>query len=233
MQRIFTTLLILISFSCSGQNGMWKPFKLLVIQPDTAIIAKTLFNGRDSVVQTQLRRYYTYVEQQERLLKCEGCDSAIKEQVKTALPKIKAQEAEVKKFKYFHLISSYSSEVYNFYFNEYEPFSTIIQIANRITDLRSLKNLADSSKADYIVFYGNIHSVNKQGLPVLKLTTSLYSKKDNKIILRKETEGDTNSRGDMWTCSMDVPLSCLLINGVRTSTEEVASVLRKRQIRRK
>lgn len=233
MQRIFTTLLILVSLSSAGQNGMWKPFKLLVIQPDTASIDDAILSGKDSIVQTQLRRYYAFIDQQERLLKCEGCDSAIKEQVKNDLPRIKAQEAEVKKFKYFHLVSSYSSEVYNFYFNEYEPFSTIIQIANRKTDLISLKKLADSSKADYIVFYTNIHSINQQGLPLLKLTTSLYSNKDNKIILKKETLGDANSRGDMWTCSMDVPLSCLLINGVRTSTEKVANVLRKRQIRRK
>jgi hypothetical protein len=70
-------------------------------------------------------------------------------------------------------------------------------------------------------------------LPVLKLTTLLYSKKDIKIILSKETEGDTDSRGDMWSCNFNFMLSCLLINGVRTSTDEVANVLRQRQIKTK
>ena len=108
MRRIFTALLILVSLSSVGQNGMWQPFKLLVIQPDTASIDNTILSGKDSIVQTQLARYYAFVDQQERLLNCEGCDSAIKEQVKNDLPRIKAQEAEVKKFKYIHLISSSS-----------------------------------------------------------------------------------------------------------------------------
>ena len=146
---------------------------------------------------------------------------------------MKAQEDNVKKFEYFQTISQYSTQVYNFYFKKYEPFSTIVELPNQKTDLSSLKNLADTSKADYVVFYSNIHTVEIDGLPTLKLTTSLYSKQDNKIILTKETDGDTNSRGDMWTCSMNVTLSCLLINGVRTSTDEVANVLRERQKRQK
>lgn len=232
MQRLFTILLLAFSLTSYGQEGIWKPFKLIVIQPDTAIIDKSLFSDRDSVVATQLNRYYSFIKQQESILDCEGCDSSIKEQIKKDLPLLKAQESEVKKFKYFQTLSSYSTEVYNFYFNEYEPYSAIIELPNQKTDLLSLKTVADTSKSDYIVFFSNIHTVDEDGLPILKLTTSLYSKKDNKIILDKETEGDTNSRGDMWTCG-STTLSCLLINGVRTSTDEVANVLRKRQIKQK
>jgi hypothetical protein len=133
----------------------------------------------------------------------------------------------------FHLLSSYSTEVYNFYFNEYEPFSTIVEAPNQKTELGNLKHLADSAKADYIVSFTNIHTEEKEGFLILKLTTLLYSKRDNKILLRIETEGDTHSRGEMWTCDMSVTLSCLLVNGVRTSTDEVANVLRRRQIRQK
>ena len=122
--------------------------------------------------------------------------------------------------------------MYNFYFNESEPFSTIIEIPNQKTDSLSLKTLADTAKADYIVYYNNIHTVDKDNLPVLKLTTSLYSKQDNTIILTKETDGDTTSRGDMWTCG-STTLSCLLINAVRTSTDEVTNVLRKRQFKQR
>jgi hypothetical protein len=35
----------------------------------------------------------------------------------------------------------------------------------------------------------------------------------------------------MWTCG-PTPLSCLLINGVRTSTDEVVPELAKRQLRK-
>jgi hypothetical protein len=235
MQKLFTTFLLIFSFTSYGQSGLWKPFKLAVIQPDTAVIDKSLYIGRDSIVATQLKRYYKSVDIIEKLANCIGCprDSGENEKYKQELARLKSYEPEAKKFKYFHLLSSYSTEVYNFYFNEYEPFSTIFQLPNQKTDLVSLKILVDTSKVDYVVFYSNIHTAHKDGLPILKLTTSLYSKKDNKIILRKETEGDTNSRGDMWTCSMDVMLSCLFINGIRTSTDTVAEVLRKRQLRQK
>jgi hypothetical protein len=240
MQRIFTTILLVVSLTSYGQEGMWKPFKLLVIQPDTAIIHQSLFSDRDSIEADNLKSYYSSIKQKEKLLNFKNYSKEreksfkdMQERLKKEIPLIKAQEDKVKKFKYFQTISQYSTQVYNYYFNEYEPFSTILQVPNQKTDYPSLKILADTTKADYIVFYSNIHTVDNDGLLVLKLTTSLYSKKGEKIILSQETVGDTNSRGDMWTCSMNVMLSCLLINGVRTSTDEVANVLREHQIRQK
>jgi hypothetical protein len=142
---------------------------------------------------------------------------------------LKSYEPEVKNFKYYHVLSTYSIAIYRFYFNESKPFSTIIEMPNQKTDLASLKTLADTSQSDYIVFYSNIHSDTRNGAPILKLTTTLYSRKDNKIILKKETEGDITSKGEMWTCSED--LTCLFINGVRTSTDEVSNVIARRQKR--
>lgn len=235
MRRLLTTLLIVVCLTSYGQEGRWKPFKLLVVQPDTAIIHKSFHNDIDSIVVAQLRRYYKSVDIMDKLANCIGCprDSGETENMKAELARLKSYEGEARKFRFFHLLSSYSTEVYNFYFNEYEPYSTIVQIPNQQTDLASLKLLADSSKADYIVFYSDVHTSDTNRLLVLKLTTSLYALKEDAIILNKETLGDIDSRGDMWTCNMEVPLSCLFINAVRTSTDEVANVLRKRQINRK
>lgn len=235
MQRLIGILLLIFSITSYGQRGMWKPFKLIVIQPDTAVIDKSLYSDRDSIVATQLKRYHHSINIMEKLVNCVGCprDSGETEQMKVELVRLKSFEAEAKKFKFFQILSSYSTEVYNFYFNEYEPFSTIVQAPSQKTDLKSLKLLADTSKADYLVFYSNIHTANSNGLPVLRINTSLYSKKDNRIILSKETVGDTDSEGGMWTCDMDVMLSCLFINSVKTSTDAVVDILRKRQIRQK
>ena len=235
MQKLIGILLLTLSFTSYGQRGKLVPFKLIVIQPDTAIVDKSLYSGGDSIVATQLKRYYQSVDLLEKLVNCIGCprDSGDTENMKAELIRLKAFEAEMKKFKFFHILSSYSAEVYNFYFNEYEPFSSIVLLPSQKTDPTSLKLLTDTAKADYVVFYSNVHTANNEGLPILKLTTSLYSKQDDRIILNKETIGDTNSRGDMWTCNMEVILSCLFINGIRTSTEVVADVLRKRQMRQK
>ncbi|HEY5408621.1 MAG TPA: hypothetical protein VIJ92_16115 [Ginsengibacter sp.] len=236
MQKILTTILLTLSLTSYGQKGKFNPFKLIVLKPDTAIIDKSLYSDRDSVEVGYLRRYYHGIEQLQQIAdaKYHQNDTSFvrrQKEYKAEIVAEKAMEPEIKKFKYYQTLSTYSTEVYNFYFNEYEPFSEIIELPNQVTDIASLSKLADTSKADYVVFFSNVHSEVKDGLPILKLTTSLYSKKDNKIILTKETEGDANSRGDMWTCDFNVPLSCLLINGVKTSTDEIAPIIAKAQLR--
>ena len=119
--------------------------------------------------------------------------------------------------------------MYNFYFNKFGKYPVVIELPIQKTSIDALNKLADMQNADYIVFFSNIHSAKKRGLPILKLTTSLYSKKDNKIIISKKTEGDTYSRGDMWSCG-STTLSCLLIQSVRTSTNVILPVILKRQI---
>ena len=235
MKALFSILLLTCSLVSFGQKGKFKPFKLIVLKPDTAIIDKSLYADIDSVESDYLKRYYSSMQEIEQTVNSNAFqnDTSFKttiEEMKKELVKLKAYEPEIKKFKYFHSFSAFSTEVYNFYFNEYEPFSQIIELPNQNIDLASLRKLADSSKADYIVFFTDIHTEERDGLQILKLTSSLYSKKDNKIILKKETEGDRVSRGSMWTCG-SIELSCLLINAVRTSTDEIAPLIAKAQIR--
>ncbi|HUP13137.1 MAG TPA: hypothetical protein VM187_13010, partial [Niastella sp.] len=120
--------------------------------------------------------------------------------------------------------------VYQFYFNENKPHSTIAEAPVQKTDLASLAQLADTAKADYVVFFSNIHSAVQNKLPMLKLTTFLYSQKDKKIIFSKETDGGADSRGEMWTC--DDTVSCMFTNAVKSSTDEVSAILVKRQTRK-
>ncbi len=147
--------------------------------------------------------------------------------IKKALADTDKMESEVRKFKYYQTISEYSSEVLNMYFNEYPPLSTIELIKVKNININSLSHLADSLKADYIVCYHNIHSGMENNRDILKLTTVLYSNSDHKILFEKETTGDTDSRGDMWSCTY--PLSCLLVSGIKTSTDLIFSVIEKRQ----
>jgi hypothetical protein len=239
-KKILIAILFLLPFSSYSQRGDWKPFKLLVIQPDTAIVFESLSAQTDSIVGSNLKAYYTSLRQMEEILSMKDYPEDMKQSIKESqrrlekeIPLIKAREDQVKRFKFYHTISQYSTTIYNLYFNEYEPYSTILEIPDKKTDWETIRTLADSSKADFVVFYNNIHSIESNGLPILKLTTSLFSRKENRIILNKETEGDTGSRGDMWTCNMEVPLSCLLINGVRTSTSEVATAIMEMQSKKK
>jgi hypothetical protein len=209
------------------------PFKLVIIKADTAILDTSLYNGRDTMIAEQQKQYYQTVKSLEEQLNCTDCpkDTSYNKELRNQLQYLKSRESEVKIFQCHHLLSSYSQAVYQFYFNENKPYSKIMEAAVQKTDLASLAQLADTSKADYVVFFSNIHSENKNGQPVLKLTTSLYAKKDNKIIFSKETEGDTISKGEMWACSEKV--TCIFTNGVKTSTDEIIGIITKRQTRNK
>lgn len=234
MKKHFTILLLTVTLSTYGQSGKFNPFKLIVIRPDTAIIDKSLYGDIDSVQSDYIERYYYSVRQMEQIVNSNISDDssfkATQELMKVELIAAKAAESEVKKFRYYQALSAYSTEAYSFYFNEYEPFSKIIELHSQNTDMASLKKLVDTSNADYIVFFSKVHTENTGGLLILKLTTSLYSRKQNKIVFAKETVGDTNSRGGMWTCGTTT-LSCLLINGVRTSTDEIVPLIAKAQMR--
>lgn len=239
MKYLIAIVCCVFSFLLNAQEGIWKPFKMLVIQPDTALVETSFNSQKDTIEAEHTRSYYAQIKELEELVNFTDYpkeqERSFKEsqlKAKRQLESARAHERDIAAFKYFQTISEYSTGVYMFYFNEYEPFSTILEVPKHCTDLTCLKKLSDSVKADYIVFYKNIHSSEKEGLPILKLTTYLYSKAENKIILTKETEGNTNSLGDMWTCDYNLPLSCLLINSVKTSTDAVADILRKRQLRK-
>src|SRR6266542_6906428 len=113
MQKIFATILLTLSLVSYGQQGKFNPFKLIILKPDTAIIDNSLYGDIDSFEATYRNRYYKSIEVNENILICESCDSAVKEKIKKELPLMKSYQEEVKKFKYFQLISSYSTEVYN------------------------------------------------------------------------------------------------------------------------
>jgi hypothetical protein len=93
----------------------------------------------------------------------------------------------------------------------------------------NLEQIAKDYEADYVVSYKNIHTASKDGKTIMRLTTILYSKKKTKVLMNKESTGDTKSYGDMWTCSD--PLSCLLVTSVRSSSMEIYEVVSKLQRR--
>ncbi len=104
--------------------GKFNPFKLVVLQPDTAIIDPSLYSEIDSVQTAQVRSYYSYVKQMEDILNFKNYPPEMakqfeenKELIKKQLPRLKAQEADFKRFKYFQTISDYSTQVYNFYYS--------------------------------------------------------------------------------------------------------------------
>lgn len=237
--RLIYIFLVFISCSVSSaQNKYPKAFKMLVLKPDTAILEKSLYPETDSIVVGYQQRYYHQIGQMEEVLNFQDFPKELKKSMEKEKPAMikaiavmKSKEPEIKLFKYFHTLSAFSTEFYNTYFNEYKQIAEVIEWSSQSTELNALAALAQTQHADYILFFENIHTTIEDKHPLLKLKTSIFSKKENKIIFSEETVGDDASEGGQWTC--DPILQCLLVNGVKTSTELVFPFLIKHQLESK
>jgi hypothetical protein len=231
MKKIIILVFLAITITANAQEGKYVPFKLIVLKPEKVTIDSSFDQFKDSIVQTQTAKYYRSIKNYEDMANCKTCDFEKEdiERYKNIAAELKKIEPEVKKFKYFEMLSAFSSEIYNFYFNEYDPYSMVTELPYQNTSINELKLLAEARGVDYIIFFSEIHTVTKNKLTSLMLTTSVFSKKENKVILNIETSGDTKSRGEIWACTN--PLNCLFTNAVRTSTNEVSDLLRKLQVK--
>lgn len=206
---------------------------MVIVSPDTATIDSGLKTFQDSIEADYIKGYYKSIEQMEQFLNQKDESPGKKEMDESKkkieeILKIKKQsEQYVKRFRYFETISVYSNSVLQMYFNEYPPYSTFQTV--RKTDLKSndLQQIADDFKADYVVTYKDIRTVNDNGRLIMKMTTTLYSRKKSKALWEKTETGDMNSYGDMWTCMN--PLSCLLITCVKSSTTDIFETISKAQ----
>lgn len=209
-----------------GQKSPYRPFKMVIIIPDTAVIHNELEYYVDTVQTAYVRRFYKSITYMEDVLNFynsrDGRNKDTEERKKLLVEKLKAAKAmepEIKKSKYFELIPTYSAEVLQLYFNEYPPHSIFQVVRRRDLHSEDLGQVSSQFKADYVVKYDNIHSVQEGDQINMRLTTTLYSKKKSNILWKKETGGEMRSDGDMWTCTD--PLTCLLITCVKSSFEEI------------
>lgn len=233
MRQIFLTLFLLTTLQSLGQTGNYRPFKMVIISPDTATLDSGLKMFQDSIEADYIRGYYKSIKEMEEFLNWKN-DSPDKKEIDESKKRIeenlrikKQSEQYVKRFRYFETISIYSNSVLQMYFNEYPPYSTFQTV--RKADLKSndVKKIADDFKADYVVTYSDIKTDSDNGQTIMKVTTTLYSRKKSKVLWKKTGTGDMNSYGDMWTCMN--PLSCLLITCVKSSTDDIFETVSRAQ----
>jgi hypothetical protein len=227
MRHFLSVLPFLISTLSFGQQSEYRPFKMIIISPDTAIIDEELKLFPDTIESDYVKRYYNSIKQIEDFLDHTD-DKKMRKEYEEKLKFAKQSEIEIKKFKYFETIPVYSSSVLQMYFNEYPPNSTFQVVRTKDLKSKNLKEIAEAYQADYVVKYTGVYTVNfHNGVIAMNLMTILFSSKDSQILFEKRSVGNMNSYGDMWTCSN--PLSCLLITSVKSSTTEIYDTVSKRQ----
>ena len=242
MRLIITLILFSIHLTSIGQKGDRTLFTLIVLRPDTAIIDKSFNNQKDSFELHQIKSD----------LVCRNISIDSLTAIKKSIPSgfkyssvdLYSLESlkQIIDYKYYYFLSEYSAGICEFLFNNYQKSNgvyamahdaTVLEMANQKTDRRSLKLLADSVEADYIVYFKNIRTVSISSSLSLKMSTSLYCRKENKVISSFSTIGDNINRGEnsgikiMWRCITE--FSCLLTNSIKGSVERIVETITKLQ----
>jgi hypothetical protein len=248
------TIVVLTTKICYGQGettkqDQFKPFSLLIINPDGAEIADTLQVWADSIEKKYIDRYYYSIKTMESMK--EWGDDESKQQMDTRIQAAKMREMEVHDFKYYHTVTNSTlfelSTLFNTNYWEKNYSSRLTILEGAIIDradlfTHDLGKLAKHYKVDYIVTFDSIRTDRRGGIGTLKFTTTLFSTKRNKIILKKEIEG--NAPVDNYTLlSQILPpgnfhesgihcdnyLECMFKSAVRFSTEELFNAISQYQ----
>lgn len=248
------TFFALVSNFSYGQNEKtvqtpFRQFRLLIINPDGAQIADTLLVWADSIEKKHIARYYSTIENMKSIRK--WGDRKARRQTNLQIKAAKSREEDMKDFKYYYVIANSTlfelRTLFNTRYSEegYSSQQTVLDgfIIDR-TDLFSnnFQQLTIDYKVDYIVSFENIYTDRRDGIGTLNYTTSLFSAKDNKMILSKKIEGNApvdNFKllseifppGNMHEKGVDCDnyLECMIESAVRFSTEDLFKAIREKQ----
>ena len=231
----------------------YRPFRLLVIKPDTARIADSLFVWADSIKQKHIDRYYGSIEALESTR--EMSDTDARREIDLNINEAKLREKQVHNFKYYHTIAILTlfdiSRLFNTNYSDgYIQRQIVLDgsvIDSQGTNSYDLEKLGKLYDVDYIVTFDDIRSGGRNGFGTIKYTMTLYWTKPNKVILKKEIEGnapvdnykslqeiyfggsDRKNRFHESGVHCDNYLECMLISAARFSTEELFKAINKNE----
>jgi hypothetical protein len=187
-------------------------FSLMVLQPDTAILDGSLQAEVKTIEQDQQEKYNTAVSQMELVMNT-GYPKEMEKQMSRTRDEIKKSLLQLKErhpgdFKYFHLLSSELTEECIRHFAD-NPSIKITESKFIANDTSALKNLCDQMNCDFVVYFSDIKGKAGDHSPVLTITTSVYSKKDNTVIYSQPAEVccDDKQKGALSSLLRDAALS--------------------------
>lgn len=254
MRFLVAFFLISLNFSYSNAQeksklDLFKPFTLLIIKPEKASIADSLVAYAYSIEKSHKDKYFAAIRIIEELKEHSTQDA--KEETELKIQEMKSKAEEYEKFKYYHTIADQTLFELRILFNKDFLESKnapevailegdIIDPVNLVT--RDLEVLRKHYKEDYTVTFEDVHTDKRNGVLILKYILTLFSRKEGKVILRQEIEGNApvdnfkplseifppgNSHEFGIHC--DNYLECVIESAVRFSTEELFKAIGSRQ----
>jgi len=196
-----------------------------ILQPDTAMLEGSLQSEVKIVEQDQQDKYNAAIRQMETVMNLKDYSrenekqmSRTREEIRKALPLLK--EKTTKDFRYYHLLSSSLGEACTAQFGK-NPSIRIEEYNLQTSEIARFNEIAEKMNCDYIIFFSDIHGLSTNNSPVLKLTTSVYSKKDNAVILSQPSEVccDKGKHKEV--------LSSLLQDAAVSSLDQIVALIKK------
>jgi hypothetical protein len=234
--RLSLLLLIAIQFlelNAFGQKKSdkhYKPFSILIINPDSISLHESLKKLVDTVEADFREVYYSYIKQLEILEPFESEEE--RRLIKLKIQRAKAAEMDFHNTTYFQLIPMLTcSELWDLFNAENNDEFSFDFISRDELYSYDLAKISTYYEADYVLTYKQITTPIENGEPVLKIETQLFGHKESKIIYEGVSYGYSrfyrDTSGTLKACYND--LQCLLESGVISSTLDLFKVLKRRQ----
>jgi hypothetical protein len=225
--------ILLLQSSIYGQSKKekeYRPFSLLIINPDSISLDESLKPLVDTVESEFREFYYSSIKQMELLEEFEPEDK--RRETKLKIQRAKWAEMDVHNTRYYQFIPMLTCAELWYLFNGPNNSDFAFDFISR-DELFSydLNKIANYYQTDYILTYKQITTPIQDGDPILKIEMQLFGKKESKIIYETVSYGQArfykDNSGTLRACSND--LECLLESGVISSTADLFSFLKKRQ----
>jgi len=228
----WTSLLTVDSFGQSNdhvQESRYRPFRVLIISPDTAKIDNSLTPHIEQVESQFKTSFYKALREFE--WKRNTGDEEDKEQIESIIKEAKWYETDVQRFRYYHMISFATffdlQKAFQKYPWEHEGSLTCQIVNARDLETDDLGQLTEEYDFDYVIFFKDAQTKQFYYGFDLNIKTFLFSKADSKVIMEKTVSGE--ARENVCDLHGQNMLECLMINAASEVTSELFQVLDERQ----
>ena len=203
----------------------YKPFSILIINPDSISLHESLKPFIDTVESDFREFYYSYIKQLEIFEEFESEEE--KQQTKLKIQRAKSAEMDIHNTMYFQLIPMLTcSELWDLFNGENNHDFSFDFISRDELFSYDLDKISKYYEADYVLTYRQISTPIENGEPVLKIEMQLFGQKESKIIFEKTSYGHSgfykDNAGVLKACAND--LQCLLESGVISSSADLLNL---------
>ena len=207
---------------------------MVFMAPENIEVPTELNHFKDSIVNYYIEAFYNEKTRLQDVIKSnieeypEDMRKSFEEYKKNAEIQMKYMDSvalNIKNYKFYNTML-YSVSILNMYFYVIDSIPNITGIKYSAEVEGDFEGYCKRNNLDYFMFVDDFAICETGNSYTITSILKLYSLKEKKLIVEKVITGNTESHGDMWTCTD--PLSCLMITSVKSVIETVVPEIKKR-----